>query len=307
MIKQAFIRRVPSGEQLQLADCMLIGRGTDNDLQLKERSGSKKHALLTILENEVWLRDLNSTNGTFVNGKRIESRMKLKSNDEMRFGCETCVFVILEQEPPKSRIRNNCNASSLGVPSPWLNLGQADGHTRYVPPRAMGTDRVAHSPIDQWSGKLEGPTLLFSSSSGEPTRIELKTSKAKPQWTIGSDATCDIQLCVEGVSGLHATLITDGKKWKLIDQLARNGTLVNGKRCVTSYLRSGDLISLGEVDCYFCLPESSRIRCATGQGLGVTLWRAVFGWLTSMTPLYASATSCILPSLASSRASVDRR
>lgn len=67
-----------------------IGRNPDIDFCLPCSSVSGLHAEIREVDNELWLFDLNSTNGTFINGKRIESKCRLKKNDTVQFG--TTVF-----------------------------------------------------------------------------------------------------------------------------------------------------------------------------------------------------------------------
>lgn len=62
-----------------------IGRSSLNTLQILARSASKRHAKLFISDGEVWIEDLNSHNGTCVNGKRI-NRMKLSEEDRIQIG-----------------------------------------------------------------------------------------------------------------------------------------------------------------------------------------------------------------------------
>ncbi|MBQ4395731.1 MAG: FHA domain-containing protein [Paludibacteraceae bacterium] len=64
-----------------------IGKGSDNDLVASEVTVSRKHALLTVTDNgRIVLKDLNSTNGTYVNGKRIQSEVVLQPNDVVLLG-----------------------------------------------------------------------------------------------------------------------------------------------------------------------------------------------------------------------------
>ena len=60
----------------------------------------------------------------------------------------------------------------------------------------------------------------------------------------------------KGVSGRHAKIVNEGTRWKLIDQLAANGTFVNGNRTNMSFLSSGDRLRFGPVECIFQLPEA---------------------------------------------------
>ena len=54
-------------------DEFVIGRGRDSDLHLPAGCISKKHAIINVeVDGTLVLRELGSTNGTFVNGKQVE-------------------------------------------------------------------------------------------------------------------------------------------------------------------------------------------------------------------------------------------
>lgn len=72
---------------------MTIGRAANNDIIIPEQTVSSKHATITIQKGSFFLNDLGSTNGTFVNGTRIESKM-LKSGDLIKLGAAQCKFEI---------------------------------------------------------------------------------------------------------------------------------------------------------------------------------------------------------------------
>lgn len=67
-----------------------IGRSSSNDCVIDNQTVSSKHALLTVGNDASYatLRDLNSTNGTFVNGKRITTETRVSHTDQIRFGSE---------------------------------------------------------------------------------------------------------------------------------------------------------------------------------------------------------------------------
>jgi pSer/pThr/pTyr-binding forkhead associated (FHA) protein len=62
-----------------------IGRGPDNELVLDTKHISRYHAVLLAGPVHTTIEDLNSTNGVFVNGKRI-SRQALKDGDRVTIG-----------------------------------------------------------------------------------------------------------------------------------------------------------------------------------------------------------------------------
>jgi molecular chaperone DnaK (HSP70) len=65
-----------------------IGRGEENGLQIRDIKVSRLHAELHATSENLILVDLNSTNGTFVNGERLPANqpVEIKPNDELRFG-----------------------------------------------------------------------------------------------------------------------------------------------------------------------------------------------------------------------------
>ncbi len=64
---------------------VLVGRHPDCDLVLDDPLVSRKHCRILIKNDSVFIEDLNSTNGTFLNGKRI-SFSELKIGDEISIG-----------------------------------------------------------------------------------------------------------------------------------------------------------------------------------------------------------------------------
>ncbi|MGL4849875.1 MAG: FHA domain-containing protein [Clostridium sp.] len=70
-----------------------IGRGEECTIVLTDNYASTKHARIVVKDNILILEDLNSTNGTYLNGERIKGRVKLFTKDEIRVG--TAVFKVL--------------------------------------------------------------------------------------------------------------------------------------------------------------------------------------------------------------------
>jgi pSer/pThr/pTyr-binding forkhead associated (FHA) protein len=62
-----------------------VGRVEDNTFQIAEPSVSSHHCEILLKGNEVVIKDLNSTNGTFINGERI-AEATLKSGQTLRLG-----------------------------------------------------------------------------------------------------------------------------------------------------------------------------------------------------------------------------
>lgn len=57
---------------LTVTDSLSVGRGSDNDVVLGSKQVSRNHAVLSVLDGQLYVKDLDSSNGTFVNDQRLE-------------------------------------------------------------------------------------------------------------------------------------------------------------------------------------------------------------------------------------------
>jgi len=73
-----------------------LGRA-DCDVSLKDPELSRQHALISIHGMNARLEDLGSTNGTFVDGERVETA-ELADRSEFRIGFHEFVFVMRDQD-----------------------------------------------------------------------------------------------------------------------------------------------------------------------------------------------------------------
>ena len=67
------------------AERTVIGREVDNDVQIDRPRISRHHAELRVKGEATWVHDLNSSNGTFVNGRQVQKH-KLRHGDVIRIG-----------------------------------------------------------------------------------------------------------------------------------------------------------------------------------------------------------------------------
>jgi hypothetical protein len=76
------------GDEWELDSAPLtVGRSTQNDVQLDEDEyASSQHAKIEARRDGVWLEDIGSTNGTYLNGIRLTRPKRLTAGDVVRIG-----------------------------------------------------------------------------------------------------------------------------------------------------------------------------------------------------------------------------
>jgi pSer/pThr/pTyr-binding forkhead associated (FHA) protein len=75
---------------------IIIGRSSDLDMVLVEDMVSRRHAKISSTEGEVYIQDMGSTNGTFVNGEKIAGRALLHEGARIRVGTSIIKVVAVE-------------------------------------------------------------------------------------------------------------------------------------------------------------------------------------------------------------------
>ena len=75
------------GQTYTLSNVLNIGRVEDNDIVITDDSFiSSHHARIEVRPEGVWVVDLQSTNGSFVNGQRVASERSVRKGDRIQVG-----------------------------------------------------------------------------------------------------------------------------------------------------------------------------------------------------------------------------
>lgn len=87
------VKELKEGSIIPIRSDLTIGRKSDNLIVLNEQHISGNHAKILVRNDSLFLEDLNSTNGTYLNGTKISGKVKLSNKDEIKIG--NVIFKIL--------------------------------------------------------------------------------------------------------------------------------------------------------------------------------------------------------------------
>jgi pSer/pThr/pTyr-binding forkhead associated (FHA) protein len=106
-------------KEVQLTkDRTTLGRRPYNDIVIDNLAVSGEHAVIQLAGNDVHLEDLNSTNGTYVNGKAIK-KQQLTNNDVIEIGKYKIKYVNEQQEAGFERTMViKAGSTGLAAPTP---------------------------------------------------------------------------------------------------------------------------------------------------------------------------------------------
>ena len=74
------------GTEIEVTDVTVLGRSDESDLVLDDPYASDFHMRLVAQEDGITLHDLDSTNGTYINGRRVTAPTRLRRGNTIQVG-----------------------------------------------------------------------------------------------------------------------------------------------------------------------------------------------------------------------------
>lgn len=100
-----------TGLSYRVAGPMVLGRAPDCDLVIVNPEISRHHARLDLEDDDLYIEDMGSSNGSVVNGKMVVGRHPLRHKDEMRF--HDIVFRVTESSSRAGKQASAMNETTL--------------------------------------------------------------------------------------------------------------------------------------------------------------------------------------------------
>jgi hypothetical protein len=88
-----FLVALPSGKRIDLVkEETMIGRNKGSDITLNDGMVSRRHCVISKKGIVYYITDLDSTNGTYINGHEIKSTIRLRNNDTISLGQNSAAY-----------------------------------------------------------------------------------------------------------------------------------------------------------------------------------------------------------------------
>ena len=178
-----FVWQPPGQEPMAFAirqERVAVGRDAGNDIRLPEAAVSARHAVIITRMGLSTVHDLNSSNGTWVNSKRIESQ-QLRHGDVVQFG-RLSMNYIDESDAASRQPRNTTTQRdatvTLGAPPPRPAMANpnATGAFAIPAPAAVAPDAPDLAELDRLMGSIR------SFRSGEAKQNDQKRNEMLEEW-----------------------------------------------------------------------------------------------------------------------------
>src|ERR1700743_2316827 len=109
---------------------ILVGRSSDLDMVLVEDMVSRKHARIAMQGDQIWIEDLGSTNGTFVNGEKVK-KARLKEGDRVLIG--TSILKVAAADPAQPQGDAKANLENVAAARRTSQVRTMSGSLQEVP------------------------------------------------------------------------------------------------------------------------------------------------------------------------------
>jgi len=206
-------------------DKTTLGRRPYNDIVIDNLAVSGEHAVLQMVGQDVFIEDLNSTNGTYINGKAIKKQL-LSHNDTVEIGKYKIKYLVEEGgDYEKTMIMRH-----VATPSPAYAPGQ---RTAPMPtPSLTSTPPLHASPVTPASIRV----LSGAAAGREVALTKVVTTVGKPGVQVASITKRPTGYVIAHVEGALRPNV--------------NGVPLAGD---TAPLHNGDLIELAGTQMQFIL------------------------------------------------------
>lgn len=157
-----------SGKTVAIDSSKIIGRDPAADIIISGGHISRRHAEMLLRDGQLWVRDLNSSNGTYVNNRKVDETA-LYLGDEIKFDAVIFRVVVGRSAPKDKNAADDINMEKTQF-RPALNIPPASRAPEPRPvPAPMPTPAASNAPVAAPAPVVSSaPNADVSSNKAEP-------------------------------------------------------------------------------------------------------------------------------------------
>lgn len=189
----------------------VMGRSPKTDLQLQDVGVSRSHARITRMGDQVFVEDLQSANGTFLNGERISVAQQLQDGDKITLGSTTVLKFTYHDKLDEDFQRQMFDAALRDGLTQAYNKKYFTNHLysefsfakRHGQPLCLVMFDVDHfKPVNDTYGHLAGDAVLLKLAGVAMDSLRIEDTLAR----YGGE---EFAIVCRGINGAQGALMAD--------------------------------------------------------------------------------------------------
>jgi pSer/pThr/pTyr-binding forkhead associated (FHA) protein len=247
-----------------LRQTLVLGRKPECDITISCASVSSRHCVLEFKYGVWWVRDLESKNGTAVNGQR-GAQLRIDPKDILTVGRQR--MIMNYKLPQKGAKKTTSRDREEDLAFKFLN--DLPEQTPSPPKTAEAIPMARAEPVAPQVAQSVASAKEISRPTAVPSRAEQITPLSTPdhpsardlgklvpcggglpiplrseELILGRGSECDVRIRFPSVSSRHCKLRFEQGYWLVEDLHSTNGTWVDGDRCMLECLMPESVLAL---------------------------------------------------------------
>jgi len=236
------LRNIQTMQEFPIDGTVNIGRSSDNDIVIDSIMASRYHTRIDFSDEKLLVKDLNSTNGTFVNSVRITQPTEVVEGCLLGIGESQFRLESIKQQPADQTII------------------QTTEHT-VIQTAAQNEPPSLPNKVKSILGQSRFKSRILSCALIDKNTGERHNLAPNSVSTIGRLDLNDIVINDNSVSRHHAIIEVREYSVVVTDINSANGTFVNNERIQSKNLLNGDYLHIGGLFCFQVYVDSDETSC----------------------------------------------
>ncbi len=267
-----------------------VGRATDNTICVSEAGISRYHALIEERTDGWWLSDLDSANGTWVNGEKLKSERRLSDGDAISFGGISALEFFCDADQA-AVADSNANSSQPVGQEPHPAEQKKGSFAAKFAGAVVGLAIVAlfvaifaggYLPISGWGTATPAPTRTFEPPSTPPSPTVTET--------VPTDQIAVKSSILAGIVGGSSDYVFDPalieriRQWLPQYQNPRLPERISCQEMTDAFYRTGGDGNTPQLGFVVALSESRFLENPAGTAPLVGYWKVPRAQVTGALP-----------------------